>query len=168
MRCSKKISSGFCWFFILLFFINIFPVQGDVYKYRDKNGDIVYTNDLTKVPLEQRQSGPFMKEIQQYQDSEKKRGKNPLIEDREKTQQNKNVQFEKKRKALLERKAALADELKKLQAEKSVLEEENKSLKTADHRKAFVKKVENYNQRIDLYNKKREALDKEIEKFNQE
>ncbi|MFO7885898.1 MAG: hypothetical protein R6U68_13860 [Desulfobacteraceae bacterium] len=153
---------------MVLFFINIFPVQGDVYKYKDKNGDIVYTNDLTKVPLEQRRSGPFMEEIQQYQDSEEKRGKKPLTEDRKKTQQNKNIQFEKKRKALLERKAALADELKKLQAKKIVLEEENKTLKTADHRKAFVKKVEKYNKRIELYNKEKDALDKEIEKFNQE
>lgn len=166
MLYSKKMSSGFCCIFILFFII--FPVQGDVYKYKDKKGDIVYTNDLTKIPLEQRYSGPFMKEIQQDQDSEENREENPLIEDRKKIEQNNDIQFEKKRKMLLERKTALAEELKKIQAEKSVLEEENKTLKTADHRTAFVKKVENYNKRIELYNKEKEALDKEIEKFNQE
>lgn len=142
------------------------PVSAEFYKYTDQNGNIRFTDDLSRVPENQRP------DVQRYEESEstpppvaptpKKDAVQPAAE---KTSES-DTGLNSKNKQIKEKKDNLDREYQALMKEKAGLESKAKTSKTMDETVEFNQKISNLNKEIVQYDQKRKALNAEIEAFN--
>lgn len=160
--------SMFVFAFTMVFFYGV-PANADVYKYTDKSGDVVFTDDLSKVPKNQRESALVIEEGEKDAETEEK-SIEPVKEEKETGQKpgSKSVSEKKQaRQQLVKQKADLKTESERLKAQRKELEKMKQSIQTREDRKEFKEKLKEYNRRIEAHNEKQQRLHEKIEEFNQ-
>ncbi len=124
------------------------PTSADVYRYTDRHGNEIYTNDLNKVPVGQRE------------DAKVSDGENlvkPGSSDGE---------LKEERVELEALKAKLREEFHALAEENARLKAEQKAAVTPAQRKAFNKQVVGFNTRFQAYKEKEAAYKTRLEQYN--
>jgi chromosome segregation ATPase len=133
------------------------PALAEFYKYIDENGNILFTDDLSKVPEDQRQNLKSYEEVPPDPDS----GFRKVDADREKSVEELN----RSRDDIAERKAQLDNEYQEMLRERADLEIQKKNAITDEQIKAYNQKVTAFNEKMRQFEEKRKALEAEIEKF---
>lgn len=135
------------------------PATADFYRYKDQHGNIIYTDDLSKVPPDQRA------QVKSYQESEHKAPPAPEPESTEDQASDENEDL-KEQERLLEKEKTLNKEYEDLMAEKAKLIADKKEAVTPEQIKMHNKKIIDFNARIQAYEEKRDAYSDEIKAFN--
>ncbi|MEJ2039480.1 MAG: DUF4124 domain-containing protein [Desulfosarcinaceae bacterium] len=110
----------------ILIFFSLFAgsASAEFYRYVDGHGNVLYTDDLSKVPPDQR------KGIQSYEAFEPK--PEPIIKEEKAVQETNNEKDKQARQKLLEQQASLNKEYDQLMVERSKLNgEKDKAVTTA-------------------------------------
>lgn len=151
------------WFVFPMVFFMLFATLAfaQVYQYRDKNGQLHFTNALSEIPEDQQPpvliKGPDKpakpkeadppKEAPQAENADKPR-EIPLVED------------------LNEEKAALDKCYARLMKRKKTLKTEKQTLKTPEQVREYRRKVTRLNDEISVYKKRNSAFQKKADTYN--
>lgn len=168
---------------MFVFFLPINPVWAEMYRFKDKDGVVHFTDNLTDVSANQRQgmtvyenesalaiptatelsSGQNLQSGQNLKLSEKSQTCNSTLD----TQQPEGPSSDPSRiNQLLKIKTALDEENAQFLKESLVLSEEKKTLSDNDSVRAYNDKVNTLNARVDDYEKRRAAFQKESDVFD--
>lgn len=158
--------------FGMVLFFNIQPAHSEIYQYKDKNGNTIFTDDMTKVPESQREGIKTYDEVRSSPElpTDNSVSSQPPSADQPATdpEAEKNRDIETKKKELDEKSKAFSDEANVLNEERKALDESSKNLKTKEEKDAYREKLKEFNKRADDYNKRKQAIDSEISSYNQE
>lgn len=146
---------------LLILFAMIQPVSAEFYRYVDPHGNVIFTDDLSKVPPDQRE------QVKSYQESKYRPPKEP-----EKTEENKKTPEDagedEQYNQLRRQEEALEQERNALKAERERLNQEGKEAVTPEQIKAYNRSIVDFNTRIKAYEEKRDAYAAEVEKYKAE
>lgn len=138
------------------------PAFAEFYRYVDEHGNVMYTDDLSNVPPDQRDK------VKPYEESESaslpvepEKAESPETEKADMTRE-----LEKERQRLQEQEKALNQEYEDLMKMRSRLNEEKGTAVTNAQIKAYNQQIINFNRRIQAYEEKRDALANEVKSFN--
>lgn len=149
-----------------LFIVIVFamPASAEFYRYVDPHGNVMYTDDLSKVPADQR------KNVKPYEESQSAPPPvAPEAVESSKTEPGSNTitdELDKERQRLQEQEKALNQEYEELMKKRSQLNEEKGAAVTNAQIKAYNQQIIDFNQRIQAYEAKRDALADEVKNFN--
>jgi len=153
------------WIIFLIVMLLAAPVSADMYKYIDKNGNTVFTDDYSKVPKEQRKEIEGIPTYEtkpsasdQTQSDNNKDEKNGDVQSSDDKQLQKTKDQSDEQTSLFEMRKALQEELKALQKEKETLDK-----KKGD---ATKEEIKNFNEKVNSYQEKRKAYDVKVEAHN--
>ena len=150
-----------------LIFLAVGPQQleAEFYRYVDQRGNVLYTDDLSKVPPEQRDKA------QAYEES-----KSPAVST-EKESDQKDVQKDaagtepaalaKEREQIEAKEKALNSEYSNLMKERSELDQEKQNALTPAQIKAYNQKIVDFNTRIQAYEEKCSLYADQVKSFNE-
>lgn len=165
-------------FGMAFFMLSAIPVFAQIYQYRDKNGQLHFTNELSEIP-ENQQPKVLMK--QPNRPSEQKKAEDhspgqdlpetekgtdpasetPKAEDGENPREIPIVEDLNKKKATLEKTHT------RLMVRKKALQKEKQTLKTPEQVREYQKKVTRLNHEIDSYKKRNQAFQKKADAYNE-
>ncbi len=144
----------------------------EFYKYRDENGALIYTDDLAKVPEDQRpkvstyqEAEDLLTPVEKYKKRQQEaaaRGQSEGVKPKKKKRNlssPKRTELEKNRTALLQEKAELVNKQQALS---------KFNYRRADYIqiKVHKKKIAKLNKRIQAYEKRRQEFELEVAKYN--
>ncbi|MDA8134311.1 MAG: DUF4124 domain-containing protein [Desulfobacteraceae bacterium] len=118
--------------------------EAQFYQYQDKNGALVYTDDLSKIPVDQRESARRYNSAQNKNASETKIEAEPPSKTKTLNTDPAPEDFDAQREALYKENQALAKE-------KDQLLKERDTINTPSKQDAYNQKVNQLNQRIEDY-----------------
>lgn len=164
MRTLEYLSST-ALFGLLAAIAFICPVNAEFYKYSDRHGNIIYTDDLSNVPVDQRPKAKIPETTDQVPppgfsnvESDNTSGQRQIDEDRH---------FLDERKQLEAIKKNLDKEFKSLVEENARIKEEQKTAVTPDQVKSVNKQAVRFNTRFQAYQEKEAAYKTRLKAFNQ-
>ncbi len=134
--------------------------QAEFYRYVDQHGNVIFTDDLSKVPADQRTT------VQSYQESQS----TAAPEGVRKPDQASGLsasQLEAERKQLQEREKSLNQEYENLMTERGRLDDQKKEAVTSDQIKQYNEKIVQFNARIQAYEEKRDAYTADLKTFTE-
>jgi Zn-dependent M32 family carboxypeptidase len=160
----KKI--WFCNFVLFAVLIWASSAMAEFYRYRDSHGNVIYTDDLSKVPAEQRSQAEV------YDESHTRIAPQPAQEEKPSAstpgEQGAGLDsLRKEGERLLKIKEELDNEYNALTKENADLKTEQQSAVTPDQIKAVNKKVVNYNARFQAYQEKSAAYEADVKAYNE-
>ena len=162
MRLRSTIPFIFIMFFSVTF---VLPATAEFYRYKDKHGNVIYTDDLNKIPPEQRN------QILPYEESESATPadtEKPAAEEKTSDQNQASSDMnEKERLQLKQEEEILNKEYDALMDEREKLDAEKGKAVTSTEIKAYNKKVVDFNNRIQAYEKKRDQFSDKVKAFNE-
>jgi len=135
------------------------PVAAEFYRYTDKHGNVLYTDDLSNIPADQREKA------QKYEAAQSSAEETPPPEKKAAKTEPAAPQTDE-RKRLLQQEEVLNSEYQGLMKERDDLDEEKKSAVTPDQIKAYNLKVVDFNTRIKAYEEKRSAYSEKVDAYN--
>lgn len=147
---------------LLLVLFVVFPAAAEYYRYQDEHGNTIYTDDLSKVPPDQRAN------IASYDESISK----PFTKPEEKpaalnpTPANISEADDKELRQLEKEGDRLTQEYQALAIERDKLDKEKEQAVTRRQIKDYNKKIIDFNTRIKAYEEKRDAHTLAVQKFN--
>jgi uncharacterized protein with WD repeat len=150
----------------LLIIFSYGPVSAEFYKYTDANGNVRFTDDLSKVPKPQRPN------VTSYEESESSlpvaapQAKSKSEEVAEEAAIKTNASLNEQRNQIQQKQESLDKEFQALMEEKATLAEASKEQMSVEERLEIEQKIKKLNEKISQYDGKRKALNVEIEKFN--
>lgn len=160
--------------FGVLMLSGLLPAKAEMYKYRDAQGNVCYTDNLAQIPEDQRPNAHTMEAISDDETAQEKEKPNELKPDRqvESGDQADMVVDEETIAALNARKKELDSEFSGLMAEKYALLKEKEKLtglagRDVKARQAYEGKVTDLNNRIADYKVRRDAFQKEGEQVKE-
>lgn len=160
----KKI--WFCNLALFAVFIWASPVMGEFYRYQDDHGNVIYTDDLSKVPAEQRSKAEMYEESVTSPPSQTSPEKQALNSASDKQPlDRKALKIEGER--LLKLKEELDKEYQALAKENTDLKTEQEKAVTPDQIRAVNKKVVSYNARFQAYQEKSSAYETDVKAYNE-
>lgn len=134
------------------------PAGAEFYRYEDAHGNTIYTDDLSKVPPEQRDAvQAYEAHISKPQQVDTKKKPSQTVD---------HGDDEKIRLQLDQREKTLTREYDALAAERDELNSAQKAAVTRIQIKDYNKRVVEFNARIKAYEEKRDAHTLEVETFN--
>lgn len=136
--------------------------QDDFYKYVDQYGNVIYTDDLSKVPVDQRSRAKAY-EASQYIPPKKEKS----LEKSSTAVQNQDREaLSQEGRQLSELKKKLDAELKALAQERAQLQKDQEAAATPDQFKRINKRVVNYNTRFKAFKEKEAAYRTQLANYN--
>ena len=159
---NKETSMKLKLFVILITLLfSTVAVFAEFYKYVDKEGNILFTDNLSEVPKNQRLGVLEYDETKKQTDSSKQSGDTEEAEEEfvDNTSNDHPVDFDNRRKAL-------EQEHLVLKKENEELANIRKNLKTKAQIESYNKKVLSINEKIKNLKKNRNTLNVEIEEYN--
>ncbi len=160
---------------LILLFLNIifwvsFDATAKFYKYQDANGQVLYTDDLSKVPENQRTQVDSYIELkpglQETTNSENKDSQNSAETDTNQTDQEDSDDADSQKKYLEEKKKNLDLEYQTLMKEKGNLNSSKKNITKKPEIIEYNKKIADFNVKIQSYEKNRQELAEKINEYN--
>jgi chromosome segregation ATPase len=166
---------------IALALILFSPVaSAEIYKYHDEQGNIHFTDDYNKVPVDQRKDIKGYKEIiseetdevipetagQGTEETEEEPQEEEAQNPTNKTAKSAKYDFETKIKEFDQRKDELALEYESLMQQNSALAQEKKKAKNAADIKGYNEREVDLNKRLKEHDSKRKQLFSEVEDYN--
>ena len=153
------------FFWIPIFVLLATPAPAQIYKYRDQNGMMHYTDSLSDIPPDKlpevqietpaNPSPPPEKETPDTETDKQKPEKKP--EDAKEIPIVEDINKEK---------AALDKTHARIMKRKKALKKERETLKTPDQVRKYRKKVTRLNKDIDAYEKRNRAFQKKADAYN--
>ena len=156
----KKI--WFCYLALLVAFLWASPGMGEFYRYQDAHGNVIYTDDLSKVPAEQRSKTEMYEESVTPPPSQDEKA---VKSDSDAPIDTETLRKEGER--LLKVKAELDKEYQALAKENAELKTEQEAAVTTDQIKAVNQKVVSYNARFQAYHEKSSAYETDVKAYNE-
>ena len=138
----------------LVFLIFPVAVSAEIYKYRDQNGVLRFTDNLTEVPIDQRENIQQYQEIKTVPDTTGQSSVND-----EAAQDTKAMEKE-----LTDEKGVLDNEYNQLMALRSSIEAAPKP-GTPEEITAHEQKIKNYNAQLKIYEVKLKAFREKLEAY---
>jgi len=156
----KKI--WFCNLALLAAFIWASPGMGEFYRYQDAHGNVIYTDDLSKVPADLRSHAEMYEESltpppSQDEKAAKSGSGGPIDTET----------LRKEGERLLKVKEELDKEYQTLARENAELKTEQEAAVTPDQIKAVNQKVVSYNTRFQAYHEKSSAYEADVKAYNE-
>ena len=152
------------WTILLVLILGTAPALAEYYKYVDKNGVALYTDDLSQVPVNQR---PGVKEFTESAIKEPISTQNtetPSIAYEQNQEAKEDIDAIRAR---LERiKQELDQEEQALAKEKQQVAAEKKNIKNYSDVLANNDKINELNEKIKKYEEKQKAFNQEVKSFN--
>lgn len=145
---------------ILLFLLSTVAFSSaEIYKYRDANGVLRFTDNLQEVPEKQRP------QVESYYEIKSKAA--PAMEEADKDSAVTSEDEADRTAAALEAEKGLLDgEYAQLEADKKKLVELSQAEKNAEAEAAFQKQVQDFNARIKAYDEKRKVFEQKVNAYN--
>ena len=146
---------------MLALIVLVSPASAEFYRYTDPHGNVIYTDDLSKVPQDQRSQATM------YEESVTKKtlpGKPETAPEQQAANEMEALKSEGQR--LIAVKAQLDKEYNALAAENTKLKAEQKESVTPDQVKSVNKKVVSFNTRFQAYQEKSAAYQADVESYN--
>ena len=143
---------------ILLFLLSIaVSSSAEIYKYRDANGVLRFTNNLQEVPKDQREKVDSFHEIETKTEPEDPAGSPAKAPESD---------IAKQTEALMNEKELLDSEYAKLEDDRKLLVEMSQKEKNDEEDAAFRKQIESFNARTKAYDEKRKAFEEKVGQYN--
>jgi hypothetical protein len=154
MRCIITIG--------LLFLVALaHPVSAEFYRYEDSHGNIIYTDDLGKVPPDQREKAkPYRESVYQP----------PKAPEQQQLQgkEGQGDAGDKEHQRLSQQEEMLTRERDALTKERERLNQEKKNAVTPQQIKEYNRSIVDFNARVQAYEEKQKVFAAEVEKYNSE
>jgi flagellar biosynthesis chaperone FliJ len=151
-------------FYPMICFIAVFlcaPASAEFYRYVDEHGNVMFTDDLSKVPTDQREKvKPYEESITKAPPVETKKDENAAA-----VKDDVN-EFKKEQQRLQNQEKVLNQEYKDLMKMRSQLNEKKSAAVTDAQVKEYNQQIIEFNERIQNYEKARDALAAEVDAFN--
>lgn len=135
----------------LLLMLVAVSAKAEIYKYRDENGVIRYTDNIVEVPKEQQQRVKAYQEIKAPEAAVEA----PRIENMEDVAQK-----------LQQEKEELRKEFEALESERVQLEAQGKIARLPAENELFEQKIIDYNARLQQYEQKRIRFKEKVDAYN--
>jgi hypothetical protein len=158
------------WICSLALFVGLVcasPGMGEFYRFKDSHGNVIYTDDLSKVPKEQRSQAEMYEESQSSPAPQKDQEEN-AAKTTSGQQGAKMDAFQKEGQRLLKLKEELDKEYQTLVKENNELKAEQQAAVTPEQIKAVNKKVVSYNARFQAYHEKSSAYEADVKAYNEQ
>ncbi len=142
------------------------PVWAEFYRYQDQHGNVIFTDDLSKVPEAQRSQAAMYEESITHTTE-------PGIQEKQATaaspeQPTDEIEaLNKEGQRLLTVKEKLDQEYNELVSENAKLKAEQKEAVTPDQIKAVNKKVVSFNSRFQAYQEKSASYEIDLKAYNE-
>jgi hypothetical protein len=137
------------------------PVSAEFYRYEDRHGNIIYTDDLSKVPLDQREKA------KPYTESVAQPPKAPKQQENQKKEDPVNT-GDKEYERLRQQEEMLTRERDDLTKERDRLNQEKKNAVTPQQIKEYNRSIVDFNTRIQALEEKQKVFTTDVEKYNAE
>jgi Domain of unknown function (DUF4124) len=168
------------WTIVIIFLFLAGPVTAQFYRYIDKNGDLRFTDDLSKVPVEQRANIRKYNEPETEPASSSKEAVRAIEKSLSTSTEpsanhpqsaaaaaaNETVSLEELRARIEKMKGQLEAEYLRLAKEKDALVKSRASIKAREGLDGYNKSVDAFNQRAENYDKMSSQLTKLVEEYN--
>ncbi len=159
---------------LTIFVLMALPAFGEYFQYTDQNGNLRFTDDLSKVPEDQRKNIKTFESVQSLEILEPPESKSasvpeqttdnssPAEDSQEDNLYNLSKELNQKQEELSKTAASLREQQARLKAQKPA-QNALHSEKTAHS-----EKIKALNAKIEEYNKNRDLLDERVEAFNKQ
>lgn len=137
------------------------PVSAEFYRYKDRHGNVIYTDDLNKVPLDQREKVKSYKESVYQPPKAPKQEEDQINADQTDTE-------DKEYERLRQQEEILTRERNALTEERDRLNQEKKNAVTPQQIKEYNRSIVDFNARIQAFEEKQKVFAAEVEKYNAE
>ena len=162
---KKTMLSIFSIFLLLLFSANC---NAEIYKYIDENGQKRWTDDLSQVPVEQRDSAERMETVETVETPPEQATDNTTPSGTaEKMEEATSDTDAPDGETLAAEKAALETIYKELLQEREQIEKAKAEAKDAQAKGDLVKKVTAYNEKALSYEKRLKIFNNNVTQYNQ-
>ncbi len=149
----------------LMVLVMLQPALAQFYRYVDSHGNVLFTDDINKIPVDQRDR------IQPYEASESDPDtiveKNAPDHSRADSPAGEIEELEKERARLTDVENLLNQQFDALTKERDFLDEEMKNAVTSGQINAYNEKIADFNRRIQAYEEQRNAYSDQVQAFNQ-
>lgn len=149
----------------MLFFLAWQPASAEFYRYVDKHGNVLYTDDLSNIPADQREAA---KPFEEYSSAAKTPTASPVPQEPASDQQtppsnDANLEWQK----LNEEREKLDKEYIDLKQQREALDEAKAKAVTPEQRKRYNEQIVKYNTRASALQEKYDAHDAKVKAFNE-
>lgn len=142
----------------------VYPVNAEFYKYSDRHGNIIYTDDLSNVPVDQRLNAKIYETTDQVPPPGLSNVESDNISEGRQIDQDRHLVNERKQLEAI--KENLDKEFKSLVEENARIKEEQKTAVTPKQVKYVNKKAVRFNTRFQAYQEKEAAYKTRLEAYN--